>query len=71
MKPKPEKLILDMTNSQYKKLVEWLLENGVDLSGNIDFGLLGDPRMDCRKIGVALLNKKKVLKLNKVLKEIL
>ena len=69
MTPKPKKLILDMSASQHKKLAVWLLENGVDLSGDIEFALLGQPHMERREIDVLLLTKKQWEKVYKVTKE--
>lgn len=67
MNPKPEKLILKMTPSQHKKLMERIY----DIPAKADFALLGQPHVYRKEIDVILLNKKQGLKLKKALKEIL
>ena len=69
MKPKPEKLVLDMTTPQHTKLEAWLLDHGIDSSGEVGFALLGQPHMQRREIDVILLNKNQWAKVYKVTKE--
>ena len=66
---KPKKLVLDMSSFQHEELETWLAQNGIDLFGDVEFALLGQPHMNRREIDVVLLNKKQYLRLDKVVKE--